>query len=1083
MITLRWRTFAAAAVTTLLTASLAAQGVTTGAIAGLVTGPDGAPLASAQVQITNATTGFSTGAITGGNGRYYIQSLEVGAGYRVVVRRIGFKPQARENLTVALSQTRREDFKMESSPVEIAAVTVTATNDGFGSTNTGAKNTVSDTLLQRIPVTSRNLTEFIKLSPQVSTSGPGYSAGGMSNRMNNVQIDGATERDIFGLGSTGQPGGQIGAKAISIDAVKELQVLLTPFDVRQGNFGGLLLNAVTKSGTNDLRGSAFGFYRDQSYSRNVPATRATALKRSIYGFTLGGPIIKDKLHFFIAPEIEREDTPFGGPFRGQPANFPVPQQVAVADLDRYESIMKTQYSRTDIGTAAAVSQPRPQNNFFGRLDWRISDAHRAVLRLNYTDAMRENRDQQSRTTSRMIYSDNLHELSSKKLAPVLQLFSNFKNGASNEFFLGYNRVRDRRVPNTLFPQITVTVPRVGGGNATIVGGADQFSQGNEGDFDAFELTNNFTKNMGEHTWTLGTRHEYMSIRNQFTQSSYGVWGFRSLDSLQAGNANSFRKAVILRDAGNVNVKALQSAFYAQDLWQATPRLALTLGLRADITSYLNSPVYNRAIDSAYQRRTDDIPGRVLQWSPRVGFNWDATGDSRNQVRGGAGLFVGTPPYVWIANAYGNSGNIITFLNCNTSGSTAPAPAFTTNVSGISSCRNGAGTSPIGDVNFMSGNLKFPQPLRATMAYDRRLAQNYIFTVEGLWSTNLNQLFFVNRNLKGARGLDSRGRVLFGDTIRAATGVAVPVVPDAVIANGGTARFSTAIDMLNQNRDYAYNVTAQIKKQYSDNWEGMVAYTYGRARDVQSFTSSTAISNWQFGRTLSGDQFLADPTTSLFDQPHKFVVTGTYTAWWWKKKLSTDFNIFWSGFSGSPHDYVYGAGPSGGSGDLNADGRQGNDLIYVPKSAFDTNEIRFVASGTITVAQQQQAFEDFIKNSSCLRGQRGQIMKRNSCRNPFQQEATVSIRQSLPELLGGQRAMLEVQLFNPINFINREWGRNGQTDGTTNSNVNILSHQRMTSSDPKSAVPIFTYNITQTQYIRGNSAFDYWRYQVAFRYSF
>lgn len=1078
---LRWRLTVAAILGLLASTSLGAQGVTTGGVGGTVTDPSNNALANVQVQVTNRATGSTAMSVTRDNGRYSIVGLEVGSGFTVVVRRIGFAPQTRDGIVVSLSQTTRVDFIMSEQAAQISAVTVTATNDGFESSNTGTKQSVGDTVLQRLPTQNRQLTDFIKLVPQVSTSGAGYSAGGMSNRMNNVQIDGASERDVFGLGSTGQPGGQISAKSVSIEAVKEFQVLLAPFDVRQGNFGGLLLNAVTKSGTNEFHGSVFYDYRNERFGRNTPVLRSTQFDRGQLAFSMGGAIIKNKLHFFFADELKDENVPLSGPYEGQPANATSPLQIATTDLRRFEQIMAgAPYALTAVGTTNVVNGPRPQHNPFLRFDYRLNDNHRLVLRVNYGDAKQEFRSQNNRSSSTMVYTSNLHNLSSKKVSPVLQLYSNFKDGSSNEFFVGFNSVRDRRLPGSLYPQVTVfQVPRVGGGNASIIAGADQFSQGNEGDFDTYELTNNWSKNLGSHTVTFGTRNEYNRIRNLFTQSSYGVWGFRTLDSLAAGNANSFRKSIIIEDNGNAYFNSINSAWYAQDQWAASPRLTITGGLRADIFKFLTDIAYNSAVDSAYGRRTDALPKTTIQWSPRVGFNWDITGNAVNQLRGGIGLFVGTPPGVWLENSVINSGNLITFLNCNTSGSTAMAPPFNVNPTSVQNCRAGAPVKPIGEVNFMAPDLKYPQPLRLSLGFDRRIGEDVVATVEGLYGKTLNQLFMVNLNLNAPRGVDPRGRVLFGDTILT-TGAGRSSIPGKIIANGGTTRFAAGYDMRNQSKDYFYNVTFKLEKRYSRNWQGLAAYTYGRANDVQSFGSSTASSNWRYGRTLSTDQNVADVTTSVFDQPHNVLVQGTYTFNWWKNRLATDFTVFYRGNSGSPHDYVYGG--AGGAGDLNADGAQGNDLLYVPKNALDVNEIRFINSGSILAATQADAFEAFIKSSECLSSQRGQILKRNSCRVPWQSETDLTVRQSLPEFLGGQRATFIFQIYNVMNLINDEWGKTKQTDGSLNSNVPVLTHVGMSSIDPKTAVPIFTHNVNQKTYIKGNGTRDNYQFQAGFRYS-
>ena len=1076
----------AAALTALFAgaATLSAQGVTTGAVAGQVTDESGQPLANVQIVVRNAATGFQTGAFSRNDGRYRVQNIEPGAGYTVTARRIGLQAVTKEGQIIPLSNTLNIDFKMGASVAQITGVQVvaTATPEVFSPTNQGTKTTVSDTVIQRMPTLTRNLTDFIKLTPQAAATGPGFSGGGMSNRMNNVQIDGASERDVFGLGSTGQPGAEVNAKSVSLEAVKEFQVLLAPFDVRQGNFGGLLLNAITKGGTNDWRGSVFHYFRNQSYGADTPAVRGTQFNRAQTGFSLGGPIIRDKLHFFVAPEWQRENSPVTGPYRDQPASFAQKFGVTEAQIQRFESIM-ARLGETNLGSAGYANVPNPLTNIFGRLDYQISDANRLVFRYNYSTGERL-RQQNNRGTTLAVYSDNFHNFRNVKNAPVAQLFSNFKSGASNELFVGYNNWYNRRTPLSNFPQITVANLTGGpNGTARIIAGADQFSQGNELDTKTWEFTENYTfRPMGNHTFTVGTRNEYVWLRNLFTQSSYGVWTFNGLDSLDAGNPTNFRKAIILRDGGNVEFNAWQHAFYAQDQWNATSRLSFTGGLRFDLSRFLKDIPYNAAIDSAYGRRTDVIPKSSLQFSPRLGFNWDVTGDQHNQVRGGIGLFVGTPPYVWLENAYVNSGNVITFLNC--TNAQTPPPLFNRDPTNLNTCRNGAGTKPIGDVNFMAKDLKFPQPMRMSLAYDRQLPWNLVATLEGLYSKTLNQLFFVSKNVGAPTGTGQGGRVIYHNVVATTNGATTFIPAAGVAANGGTARFSTAIDLQNQSKDYAYNVTAQLRRRFINNWEGTFAYTFSRARDVQSFTSSTAISNWQFGRTLSGRQEDAFTTVSLFDQPHK--VLGVLTrSFEFVRNWGTDVTLVYTGTSGAPHDYIVnGSNPIG---DMNGDGVQGNDLFYVPRNALDASEIQFRATTGATAqtaAQQAQALENFIQNSKCLSGQRGAIVARNSCRNPFAHMVDLSLRQNLPTLRG-QKLAIDVDVFNFGNLLNKNWGKAPITPTTSNSNVPLVTLVGYTTTDPKTAVPIYNFTAPAGGEYANSSNFtgNFWRTQVSLRYSF
>ena len=432
-----------------------AQGVTTGAIGGKVTDEADAALAGVNITAVNRANGFSSSVNSRADGRYLIPNLEVGV-YDLTFRRVGFDPIRRRDLVVALSQVLKQDVQLSARATELSGVTIVAatTTETFTPTNTSVKTIVTDTTLQRLPSLSRNIIDMVRVSPQVSTSGAGYSAGGMSNRMNNVQIDGATERDVFGLGATGTPGAETNSRSVSLEAVKELQVLLAPFDVRQGNFGGLLVNAVTKGGTNDMHGSVYGYYRDQDYGRNVPQLRATPFDRTQYGFSFGGPIIKDKLHFFVAPEWQSENTPVSGTYLGQPAELTPVFPIKDADLTRFEQLMAAK-GMPDFGTPGYANIPNPLLNMFARLDYQINDVHRSVLRYNYSEGERL-RQQNNRGATAAVYSGNFHTFDTWKIAPVFQLFSVFKGGTSNELFVGYNRARNRRTPESPYPQITVS---------------------------------------------------------------------------------------------------------------------------------------------------------------------------------------------------------------------------------------------------------------------------------------------------------------------------------------------------------------------------------------------------------------------------------------------------------------------------------------------------------------------------------------------------------------------------------------------------------------------------------------------------
>ncbi|MDQ3698563.1 MAG: carboxypeptidase regulatory-like domain-containing protein [Gemmatimonadota bacterium] len=1051
--------------------SLPAQGVTTGAVTGLVTDEGGQPVENAQIQVINRSTGYSTGAVTRNDGRYFIQGLEVGGPYTVNVRILGFIPQTRDDLRIALSQAQSVDFQLVRQATQLAAVTVEGdANAIFSSSRQGVQTVVTDSALRRLPTLNRNFTDFVVTAPQVSTTGPGLSGGGVNNRYNNIQIDGASENDVFGLGSTGQPGGQAGGKSIPLEAVKEYQVLLSPFDVRQGGFTGLLVNAVTQNGTNNFRGTAFYTRRDQSLAREQDFIRE--FDHAQYGFSLGGPIIRDRLHFFVAPEIQRRESPAAGPFLG--SVDPTTQPDATdADIARFTSLLEG-YG-IEPGSAGSFTIENPLINAFGRMDLALPEWNsRLVLRHNFGQAEDDNF---SRSTSTFSLASNGYFFESEKNATVGQFFTNFANGASNELIVGFNRIRDSRTPFSRSPQISVRAPRKSGtGTITLRAGSEQFSHANELDQDVFEIQNNVTFPIGTHRITVGTKNEFYKIRNLFAESAFGVYSFASLDSLEAGNPGSYRLSVDLGNGIEANFRAAQYGVYAQDVWQASENLSLTFGLRLDVPVLRDKPRFTPVVDSIYGRQTDQVPSGNLHFSPRLGFNLDLSGETRRQLRGGLGVFVGRPAFVWIGNAFQNSGSNLGFLNCGGSRDPGRAPAFSPSSDNQpQACIHrttgqpvGVAQGVVGPVNLLSEDLMFPQTLRGSLGFDQELPGGVIATVEGLYTRGLNNFFYINRNLVGPRGTDRNGRVVYGDTIRT-TGAPVPSLVSS--------RFSEVIDVENQSEDYSFNITGQLQKQFTGGFDLRAAYTFSRARDVQSLTSSRAISNWRFGRTLAGDHLSQDAGISSFDQPHKVTLAGTYTFPW--RTWATDLSVIYLGQSGEPFNYIYGRGAASGSGDLNADGVQGNDLIYVPSDASDPTEILF-AGDPGEILAQQAAFESFINNSDCLREQRGSILERNSCRTPWQNIVNLSLRQSLPSFRGNTLTA-QLDVFNFLNLLDKEWGLREFAPGGF-AQVEALSHEGQTPGGLTSSQGLFGFDLDEDQFQSDNLSSNY-QLQLSLRYSF
>ena len=1094
---------------------LSAQGVTTGAISGTVTDAAGKPVESAQVQIINRSTGYRTGAMTRANGYYYVQGLEVGGPYTVSAKRIGYQPVERNGVTVSLSSTTRIDLQLSQAAVTLSAVTVSGSAQAstFSPAHQGVSTEVTDSLIRRIPQINRNITDLVKLTPQVSspaTGGP--TAGGQYNRYNNFTIDGANQNDRFNLNSSGGlPGGAGGGRIISQEAVKEFRVLLSPTDVRQANFTGMLVNAVTKSGTNDWHGGIVYNFRNQDLS-GVPF-RTTTLDVKQYGFQLGGPIIKDRLQFFVAPEWQQRTTPASGPFVGGTAGTTGSALNISPDSIAYvQNIINTKMG-IDPGTSGAVNVANPLTNLFGRLDFEINDTHRLVIRqlVNRTENLSFSRNSATFTNSPSVQNTGFR-LGSNQFngvntnnSTVAQLYSNFQSGLANEFIAGFNQIRDKRVvPGTITPEMSVGVVPIGSTTQTptaaITFGTEQFSVGNQANQDIIELQDNVSIPLGTHTITVGGRYEHLKVYNNFAQAAGGVWVFPNIAALNALQPSGYR--VAYANSGNpADIPATfntdMKSLYGQDQWAVTPNLTVTAGLRADIPTFLDKPPENTQLEQAFAAKgvtinTSWTPKTQVLWSPRVGFNWDVTGDQRNQLRGNLGIFTGPPPFILVANAYQNTGLGLVTLACTGAG----VPTFTVNEAQMpKACAGQAAPKPdsagTAGINLTDPNFKYPQSFVASLGADHALPYGVVGTVEALYRHAVNGVFIRDLNLlhprivNGQIYTDRNGRVLYADTI-SATGAVTDINQRAVTNYNGVNFTEDAIEVTNQSKDYNYSLTGQLRKTFSRGLDLTFAYTYNRSFDIQSLTSDRAISNWRFGREYSGQESDQNLTTSQFERRHRVLAYGTWTLPWWKKLGGTDVTLYYEGMSGVPIDYI-------ATGDLNGDGTN-NDPIYIPKNATDPNEFKIgtQSNGVFTQnAADAKAFNDFISSQKCLNDQRGTIMKRGSCTTPWQNRMDLSLRQSLPQVRG-QAATVELDIVNFANALglmlnhldgkDREWGKIYGATITANPQQTVLAQTARTPGPLNQSMPVFTFNSS----VKNNGPFAFASnlgYQMALTFRF
>ncbi|HEX8361611.1 MAG TPA: carboxypeptidase regulatory-like domain-containing protein [Longimicrobium sp.] len=1005
-----------------------AQGVTTSAVSGRVTNQAGAPVSGARVVVTSGATGAQGRVVTREDGRYLITGLQPGGDYRIEVTGLGLAPQTRTGLTLTLSQTLRLDFTLAPQAIAIEGITARAERSGatFSRTRTGPATTVRDSALQRLPTISRDLSDFTRLVPQIATSGGGSNAAGRNSRFNNIQIDGAVNNDLFGLSTSGTPGGQAGTRPITLEAIQELQVVLAPYDVRQGGFTGAGINAVTKSGTNRFTGTASFFTRDQELVGRYRFRQGDTLALSPefsdfnetnYGASLGGPIIRNRVHFFVAGERTDRESPTG---------FVAGQQAAISDplATRIAQILGTQYGY-DPGTVGEVKLGRESTNLFGRLDFNLSPNQRLTIRNNFVDAFDDNL---TRRNDLYQLGNTAYAFNSKTNSTVGQLNSTFGSNLSNEFRANYTTIRDRRDPGGA----QLPFVRVGaGGTNFVVAGPENSSVANALDQDLLEITNDLTLSAGAHRITLGTHNEFFQFSNLFAQNIYGNYRFADTTALKNRTPNQYSYTFL--NPANPNAKeraefsVRQLSGYLQDQWEARDNLTITAGLRLDMTSFPDKPAQNDTVAKYYLRNTSSVGGEDLQFSPRLGFNWDVAGDQVTQIRGGLGLFSGRTPYVWVSNAFGNTGLDYVRFTCN-----APnVPAFVTDPAAQPSACTGATSFTPNEINTLDPDFKLPQVARASLGVDRRLPGDFVLTFEGLYNQSLSDPVYRNLairtdSLTGPAATNGlvEGRPRYGR--RFPTG--------SFPATSGLARLGEVYDVFNTDENYSYSLTGQIQKSFARGLDLRVAYTYSQAEDVNPLRSSTAGSNFGFNLTAANPN---DPPLRPSDWlvEHRVLASGTWSAQF-IRRAPTEISFIYEGESGRPYSYRY-------DGDVNGDNATGNDLIYVPR---DISEVRFqAASGTqpITPEQSWANLNAFIEGVECLREARGTVVQRNACRQPWSNRVDVRVAQTVPTI-SNQRVQFTLDVLNFSNLLNRSWG---VSESVSNQSDPLL---RVTTNVPNTA---------------------------------
>lgn len=980
--------------------SLFAQ-VTTSSLSGTVKDAN-ETLIGASVKAIHTPTGTVYGGSTNANGRFTLSNLRVGGPYTIEVSYLGYRNFKVTDVYLKLGETLTLNPVLEAAGnQQLQEIVVVGTKDNvFNSKRTGAATSIGKDQLEKLPTLNRSLQDFTRLTPQATGTN---SFGGNNNRFNNITIDGAVNNDVFGLAAAGTPGGQAGTQPISLDAIQEIQVVLAPYDVSLGNFTGGGVNAVTRSGTNKFEGSAYFFGRNEStLGPNVLTNLKTpGYYNNQYGFRLGGPIVKDKLFFFVNAESQRINSPLinnaGEP--GSAISLATAKQIADYALATWGY---------DVGSYGMQDARTENDKLFAKLDWNINAKNQLTLRYNYIQAFDDNI---SRSNTFFRFGNNAFRFNNKQNVGVLELRSKISDRASNNLILGYTRVRDfRTTVGQLFPFIEIRQIDGIGSNTAVIG-SERSSVANQLDQDVIELTDNFKLSLGKHNLTLGTHNEFFKFRNLFMNNFNGRWTYNNVADFLTGKPNQIQ-ATYSAIPGVVRPEArftaAQLGFYIQDEFEAAKGLKLTAGLRMDLPIFGDKPLRNNLVVTNFVgMATDRTPSQKPLWAPRLGFNYDVLGDRSIQIRGGSGIFSGRVPFVWLSNQYSNSGMLFNAINRT---STPNAPL---NFVSDPNNQQAAMISPVPtkEINLVSPDFRVPQVFRNNLAVDVKLPWGITGTLEGIYSKTLNNVVYSDINLAPSTASINPSLTGSADN-RAAyrSGQSDKVAPS----------FTNVLLLSNTNKGYTYSITGQLQKTFDFGLSAMVAYTRNRATSVNDGTSSVAFSNWEFVQTVNSPNSPA-LATSNFQTRHRVIGSLEYSISYGKgKNFSTGFSLFYIGRSGQPFTYLY-------NGDLNGDGARTNDLLYVPRSQ---NEIRFIplsASGNLpamTAAEQWTAFNAFIENDPYLRSRRGKYAERNGAEMPWENQFDVRITQDIGGLVKGtkNRLQLTFDIINVGNLLNKEWGR-------------------------------------------------------------
>jgi hypothetical protein len=997
----------------------------------------------ATVLAIHVPSGTQYGTITNRDGRFNIQGMRVGGPYRVTVSYVGYQSSIISDITLQLGETYILDVTLKESSASLDEVIVTAYRSVA---KTGVATNITERQLTTLPTINRSITDFTKLSP---FAGANSSFGGRDTRYNTITVDGAALNNSFGLSTTNNlPGGD--AQPISLDAIDEISVNLSPYDVKYSNFTGASINAVTKSGSNQYKGSAYTYQRPKSFTGNKvdgnEVLDANTRNSQLYGITLSGPVIKDKLFLFVNGELEHQTMP-GIPWKVSPDGKGNAEKnlsrVTAADMKTIKDFLISKYGY-DPGTYDSYDSFQSDNwKFMARLDWNINRNHKFTVRLNAVNSKNDvqvnaNSAPTPRSSNRfgidaMAFSNSNYKQNNIVTSATAELNSTLSNTVSNKLLATYTHIRDiREELGSPFPFVDIYKDKV----QYMSFGTELFTPHNNVQNDVLSFVDNASITLNNHYITTGISFERQYFINQYLRMAYSYYRYASMeDFMNDAQPTSFALTYGYngKDAPGAELAFAMFGLYGQDEWTLSDAFKLTYGIRFDLPSALNELSGNKAIlDLTFaDNRKIDVskwPSFKVQVSPRIGFRWDVKKDRSIIVNGGTGLFTGLLPFVWFTNQPSNSGVIQNTLEPLTN--IPDGFKFKPNYRDvIKEYPNLFPSTPAeqapGTIAFVDPNFNMPQVWRSSIGADFQLPLNFMLSLNALYTRDIYNITQTNVNEKAPTerftGNDNR---YYYTSSRINNGVS-----NAMMLTNG------------KEKGDSYSLNAVLTKKFENGFYAMLSYTYNRTRDLTSNPGSAAYSAWSSNVAVNS---LNDPglSYSAFSTPHRLIANVSYEIEY-AKHLKTTFALFYSGYNTGRVSYT-------AYNDINGDGNTA-DLLYIPSSK---DELLFSdlldANKNIVYSKESQAadFWNYIEGNDYLKSRKGKYAERFGDLKPWINRFDFKITQDFYASLGGRRYAIQASLdiLNAGNMLNSSWGIYKQSGLLNYDNMRLLRYMSRTADN-------------------------------------